>query len=669
MGKSILLIALLAGGFTQSARAQQDPTNGQPLSMMPIEALMELRVTSVSRKSEPLASAAAPIHVITQEEIRRSGMSSIPELLRMVPGLEVAQMDASTWAISSRGFNGQYAGLLLVLVDGRTVYTPTSNGVYWDVQDALLEDIDRIEVIRGPGAVLWGLNAVNGVINIVTRPASATQGGLLTASIGNQQRPDAGMRYGGRAGDAGFYRVFVRYFDRQAHLESTGLRSTDGWHALRAGFRADWDFSPRNSFTVLGGGYRGLEHHVENKILSLQPPLAQPLTVSERIAGGDLLTNWHHTFSDRSDLSAQTYFDYTERIDYARSDLRKTADFDLHHHIAVGTRHELTWGLRYRYAASHTSGSFLLSFDPRVSVNNTVGGFVQDEITLVPQRLRLVLGLRHDNDGDEGAEIQPDARLLWSPTARHSFWFGVSRPVGEPSLASRGIRFPQDVFAGPTGLPVAGTLLGNPDVEDISTLALQAGYRGEWTETLAVAVDGFHSTHKDFVSLDAGAPFLETSPPPAHLVLPIVFQNALEGDTHGLDLSVNWQAATRWKLVGSYSWLEMNLHHVLTGAAGAALTNGSSPQHQFQVRSYLDLPRNWEWDLSLYRVGRLPAIGVPAYTRLDTRIGYHLGERAEFSIVGQNLLRRRHPEFGPFAASILTTEVERSGYAKFTWTF
>lgn len=669
MRRKTLIVVLLAGSLASWAHPQQAPSNPQDLSSMSIEALMDLRVTSVSRKSEPLSRAAAAIHVITQEDIRRSGATSIPELLRMVPGLDVAQMDASTWAISARGFNGQYAGFLLVLIDGRTVYTLTSNGVYWDVQDTLLEDIDRIEVVRGPGAVLWGLNAVNGVINIITKPASGTQGALLTTSIGSQPTPDAAVRYGGKAGDTGHYRAFVRYFDRQPQATASGYRSSDGWHNLRVGFRADWELSARDSLTLLAGGYRGLERHLENKIISLQPPVAQVLTVRERIAGGDILTRWHHTFSDRSDLTLQTYFDYTARLDFTRALLDKTVDFDLQHHLTIKRRHDLVWGLRHRYTANHTSGSFLVSFDPRVHINNTVSAFVQDEISLVPERLRLVLGVRYDRIVAREIDFQPDGRLLWSPRSNHSLWIALSGPVTLPSIASEGIRISQTTFPGPGGTPAVVALIGNPDLEDIHAFSFQAGYRGQLRGAVALGVEGFYTRHKDALSIDSGASFLETDPAPAHLVLPLVFQDTLQGDTHGLELSGTWQANSRWKLITSYTWLNMDLYHVVTGSAGAAQTTGSSPQHQFQLRSYLSLPRSWEWDTFVYGVGRLPSLGVPAYLRLDTRLGWRLSERGEISLVGQNLLRGRHTEFGSLGASIETTQVKRSAHAKITWTF
>ena len=429
-----------------------------------------------------------------------------------------------------------------MLLDGRTVFTPTSNGVYWDVQDTLLEDIDRIEVIRGPGAVLWGLNAVNGVINIITKPASATQGGLVTARLGSHETPDVGLRYGGKAGDRGHYRAFARYFDRQPQATANGYRADDDWHNLRAGFRADWDLSARDTFTILGGGYSGAEGHTETKILSLQPPVTQPIAVRERIAGADALTRWQRNFSGGSNISLQAYFDYTDRSDYTRTQLRHTADLDFQHHIRAGSRNDITWGLRYRYTAQHTSGSFLVSFDPRVDVLNSFSYFAQDEITLVSERLRLIVGLRQDSDGDEGAEFQGDVRLHWSPNGHHSLWIGVTRPIGEPSLANRTLRLSTTAFPGTGGTPTVVVLTGNPDIEDSTALAFQGGYRAKLAETLAVSADGFYTRHKNVQTLDPGAAFVESDPAPPHVILPLIFQGALEGNTHGMELAATWQA-------------------------------------------------------------------------------------------------------------------------------
>jgi iron complex outermembrane receptor protein len=588
----------------------------------------------------------------------------------MVPGLDVAQMVASTWAISVRGFNTQYANFMLVLVDGRPVYDPTFNGVYWNVQDTLLEDIDRIEVICGPGAALWGQNAVNGVINITTKKASETQGGLVTVAAGNLQTPDVAARYGGKAGSKGHYRIFGKYIDRQEGDLASGASASDGWHNLRMGFRGDWTPSEHDSLTVQGDGYQGLERHLQNEIVSLLPPVQQEVLNLVHIAGADILTRWRRVVSDRSDIALQAYYDYTDRRDTVHAELRNTADLDFQHHIAIKSRHDLIWGVALRYTTDHTSGSFNLSFNPPVDRNTTYSVFAQDEITLLPNRLRFVLGARFTHDDYTGSEIQPDGRLLWTPHPDHSFWLAISRPISEPAFSSKSIRFPQSVSLGPGGVPLVAAVLGSPDVGDNDTLSFQTGYRGQLGKKLSLSAAGFYSRYKGVRSTTPGAPFLETDPLPVHFVLPLYIQSGIGGETRGLELSGTWQAGTRWRLAASYTLLLMSFHDALTGnAASAAITAGTSPRNQFQAHSYVDLPRHWEWDSFLYAVGKLPTDNIPAYVRLDTRVGWRFAESASISLVGQNLLQPRHFEFGPSIGNVHTTQVRRSAYAKFTWTF
>jgi iron complex outermembrane receptor protein len=663
MRRVILLLTLVTWSWL-SAGAQQSGSASQDLSAMSIEALMNVQVTSVSRKSEPLSRAAAAITVITQEDIRRSGATSIPDLLRMVPGLDVAQMDSSTWAISARGFNTQYATYMLVLVDGRTVYDPTFNGVRWDAQDTILEDIDHIEVICGPGTALWGQNAVNGVISITTKKASQTQGGLVTVAAGNLQTPETAVRYGGEAGSKGHYRIFGKYFDRQEQDLASGAPASDGWASRRIGFRGDWDLTKRDSLTILGGGYEDVEHHLENVIISLVPPVQEVITVPTHSNGADFLVKWQRTFSDRSDMALQAYHNHTDTRDITYGERRNTSDIDFQHHVAIKSRHDLVWGLGLRYTVDDTSGSFQTSFSPRVDHNATFSLFAQHEIVLLPNRVRLVWGARFTQDNYVGAEIQPDARLLWTPSLNHSFWLAISNPTSEPSFFSKSVRFSQMVFTGPGGVPGVAVVLGSPDFRGKNALALQAGYRGKLGQRLSVSAAGFYSRYDGLLSTSPGAPFLETDPAPPHLVVPIFLQSATPGETHGLETTGTWQVSSRWRLAASYGLFLIGLRGNLP-----ATSTGTSPQNQFQIHSYLNLPRNWEWDAFVYETGKLATDNIPAYTRVDTRVGWRFAESASLSLVGQNLLQPRHFEFGTSSGNINTTQVRRSGYAKLTWTF
>jgi iron complex outermembrane recepter protein len=667
MHKRMLLAALLAGSWLPASQAQQTPKHLRDLSAMTIEALMNLQVTSVSRKPEPLSRAAAAVYVITRDDIRRSTATSIPELLRMVPGLEVAQMDASTWAISARGFNTQYASYMLVLVDGRVVFDPSFNGVYWSVQDTLLEDIDRIEVICGPGAALWGQNAVNGVISITTTRASESQGGLLTVVAGNQETPDVGMRYGGKAGAKGHYRVFSKYSDRQEEDLSSGLPAGDGWHSLRTGFRSDWDLSDRDSLVVQGDGYRSLERHRQNQIVSILPPVQQEVINRLEIAGGDAMVHWHRTISDHSDLTLYGYYDYTYRRDQVHAELRHTGDIDFQHHIAFGGRHDLLWGVGWRHSADYTSGSLVLSFNPRVDTTTIWSAFAQDQVALWPDRLYFMLGARLSGD-EEGTDVLPDARVLWTPRQHHAFWLAVSRTIGDRSFASRAVRSWQSVSPGPAGVPIVATVLGGFGSADSHALSLQSGYRAELGNKISVSAAGFYTRHDHAPLGSPGALYLESDPAPAHLIAPILLQNSFNAETRGLELSWTWQVNSRWRLSAADSLLFVNPHAVKS-VANLSFSEGSNPQNQFQARSYLNLPRSWEWDLAAYYVGNLPTDGIPAYLRCDTRVGWQASEHLSLSLVGQNLLQPRHAEFGSSASNIFANQIRRSGYAKLTWSF
>ena len=356
-----------------------------------LEQLMDAEVTSVSKKQERLLNAASAIYVITQEDIRRSGFTSIPEALRMVPGVDVARIDGNKWAISIRGFNGQFSNKLLVLIDGRTVYTTTFSGVFWDIQDTLLEDVDRIEVIRGPGATLWGANAVNGVINIITKTASDTQGALVTAGGGTEEHVFTGVRYGGMLGRDATYRVYGKYFDRSPMVDSQGNPADDGWDQGRGGFRLDWQAVPRGHLMVQGDFYDGGANQT-----ALMPILTPPYQISEggsiHVRGGDILGRWTYAFSDRSDVAVQAYYDRDDRNAPEVDQTVQTGDLDLQHHFRLGSSHDVVWGLGYRVIQDEATNAAIVSLIPNRRTYQLFSAFVQDEVPLIAQRLRLTVG-------------------------------------------------------------------------------------------------------------------------------------------------------------------------------------------------------------------------------------------------------------------------------------
>ena len=665
---SLFLCASLLLSLTASAQTQKTTPD---LGETSLEALMNMEVTSASKKQEKLSQTAAAIYLITQEGIRRSGATSIPEVLRMVPGLDVAHIDANKWAISARGFNEQFADKMLVLIDGRRVYTPLFSGVYWDVQDSLLEDIDRIEVIRGPGATLWGANAVNGVINIITKQAKDTQGTLVTAGGGNQERGFGAVRYGGKLGDRGHYRFFAKYFNRDAFDQSPGDDAVDGWNILREGFRTDWKVTDQDSLSVQGDFYNGSAGVTVPGVVSLSPPTTGSLDDRTHLVGGNLLGRWHRAFSDRSDTTLQMYYDRANRRDILLGEVRHTIDLDFDHHLAVGNRHDILWGIGYRFTADRTTGSLTFSFNPSSRGDNLYSAFVQDEINLVPARLRLTLGTKLEHNNYSGLEIQPNIRLLWTPHPHHAVWAAVSRAIETPSREEANARINKAAFVRADGTTRLVSEFGNPRLPAEAVLANEFGYRAQLSRRLSLDLATFYNVYANLHTDERGVPFFEDSPPPRHRVLPIFLANNMHGETHGMEIAPKWNVTGRWTLSTGYTQLQTHLH-VDPSSKDSSLPKeeaGSSPRHQLHLRSYLNLPHDLEFDTAVYYVSHLSNFGVPAYTRLDCRLGWRPTESVEITIAGQNLLDKRHPEFGSTRQFANATLVKRSVYGKLTWRF
>ena len=647
------------------------PASTRELIRLDIEQLMEMEVTSVAKKPQKFSQAAAAIFVITAEDLRRSGATSIPEALRMVPGVEVARIDANKWAITSRGFNDRFADKLLVLLDGRTIYDPLFSGVYWDVQDTLLEDIDRIEVIRGPGGALWGANAVNGVINIVTKEAKNTQGMLVTAGAGTEEQGFGGMRYGGRMGERGHYRIYAKYVDRDEGEDPSGNDASDDWRQWRTGFRLDQE-RERDLFTLQGDLYYGKSGQTLTSAM-LTPPFAQTFDHDVKVGGGNVLGRWRHIVSTSSDMTMQLYYDRTEREDdrpdgtvFSRD--RDTIDLDFQHRFPWRERQELIWGLGYRFTWDDLGGISTISFNPDRREDHLLSAFFQDEIALLPDKLVLFLGSKFEHNDYTGLEVQPSVRVRWSPNPRHTFWAAVSRAVHTPSRTNDDVRINFAVFPGQSGLTELA-ILGDRDVDSEELWAFEAGYRSSLTQKISLDAAAFYNEYDRLITTRPGTPFIETTPAPAHLVIPSVFSNDMDGETYGAEVAVNWKPTNGWAWSIAYSYLQLHLQGQTSSIdAQAEGIEGSSPHHQVKLRSLLDLPRHLEFDTSLYFVDNLPGQDIPGYIRLDTRLGWNPTEEVEVSIALQNLLDDRHPEFGD-ASGVRATEVEHSLYGKVTWQF
>ncbi len=647
----------IATCVTYAQPASPFDSSPQAYKSLSLEDLMNLPVTSVSRQPEPYSVAPAALQVVTGDEIRRYGASSFPEALRLADNLDVAQVSSSSWAISSRGFNSSVGNKLLVLMDGRTIYTPLLSGVIWANQDYLLQDIDRIEVISGPGGTLWGANAVNGVINIVSKNARDTQGFYGEVGGGSWLHDFVGLRYGGTITTNVFYRAYVKYFERGPLEYADGASAHDPWNRGQGGFRIDDERSSVSKFTLHGDFYAG-----DTSIV----PAGQgtPQAVGNA-SGGNLLGRWTRTLAEESDMSLQTYYDHTHLgvpfpasgsvpSGIFRDDL-DTFDIDFQHRIPIGDRNRVIWGAGYRFINDNSTEAPLVAFFPAVFNQNIFSFFVQDEIKL-HENLFFTLGTKLEHNDYTGFEVEPSGRIEWHVHEKHMIWGAISRAVRTPS------RFDRDIFE---PAPEFGNVLGtsNSNFRSEFVLVYELGYRAELTKRVSGSLSLFFNNYEDLrtIGTTSGG-------------LPLVFQNNLHGYTYGLELSSDYQVLDWWRLHLGYDLLEEHLR-VKNGEfdVNNGLNETADPKNQLFLRSSMDLPYNIEFNTALRLIGAVhndsgPTVGtVPSYVELDARIAWHATKHLELSIVGENLLHQRHPEAG-FPGPAQEWAI-RSAYGKLAYQF
>ena len=640
------------------------------LSQLSIEDLMNIKVTSVSKKEQSLSRTASAIFVITPDAIRDSGATNIPDLLRMVPGVDVAQIDANSWACSVRGLNGRFSHELLVLVDGRNVYNPTFGGALWDVLDLPLEDIERIEVIRGPGGTVWGANAVNGVINIITRRAAETKGGMAAGGGGNLDQGSGTLQYGGGLGQSTDYRIFSKYFNKDHLPGRSGADGGDGWHVLRGGFRTDSRLSAKDTLMVQGDLYTGEEG---SPMLFLPFVLSPGLQNIERIvslSGGSFQSAWNHVYSARSDTVVQASFARYERADTI-TEQRNTVAVDFQHHFAWGNRQDIVWGGGYTDTDAHAQGSFTVSFNPADRRMQLFGTFFQDEVALLPDKLYLTLGTKLEHNYYTGLHLMPSARVSWTPSTRYMFWAAVSQAARTPADSDTAVRANVAGFPGPDGTPVLMAFVGNPHFKNEGLIAYELGCRAKLSPHISMDLAAYYSDYNHHQTREPAAPFFEATPSPPHLVEPVTFENLMHGEAHGFEMAVNWKATERWTLSSGYAFEQMHMHLSPTSQDTVSVrqAEASSPVHSAQLQSHLDLVHGIGWDASAYFVDRLRSGHIPAYTRLDTGLTWRWTEGLAMSVVGQNLVKDRHLEFLDDSETLRSTLIKRSAYLKLTWQF
>ena len=615
------------------AQPQEDFPSPSELKKLSIEELMGIEVTSVSRYPEKLSETASAIQIITQEDIHRFGATRLPEALRLASNLQIAQIDQAQWSISARGFNAPLANKLLVLIDGRAVYSPLFAGVFWDIQDVFLEDVERIEVISGPGGTLWGANAVNGVINIITKSAKDTQGVLLEGGGGTELHGYGGARYGGSIASDLHFRVYGKYSSRDGMVLSDGQDVDDNWHMGQGGFRLDWEASDANLLTLQGDLYKS------------RVPVAG---ASDRITnGGNVIGRWTHTISEASDFELQLYFDQVHRnFPGSYDDVLNTYDMDFQHRFPIGERNKIVWGAGYRLAEDDF-GPGTVALVPRRLSLQTFSLFAQDEIALKKDKLHLTLGTKVQHNNYTGFEFQPNVRMSWKLREQQTLWAAVSRAVRMPSRLDRDLIIPPNYA-------------GGPDFVSEELLAYELGYRIQPHERLALSLATFYHDYDEIRSVEQANPPMPT---------PLVIGNEQEGESYGAELTAHYQVMDTWRLRAGYTALQVDIRSKLGSTDNTSGANeAADSEHYFSLRSSLELPGNFEFAPMFRYVSRVtnPIVPVPGYSELDVRLAWRPMPKLELSVLGQNLLHDRHPEFGDPATR---QEVERSIYGKILWKF
>jgi iron complex outermembrane receptor protein len=642
------------------------------LTDMSLEDLMNVQVISVSKTRESIADAPAAVTVIDQDMIARSGFSTIPDLLRLAPGMDVARINSQTWAISSRGRNDTFADDLLVIQDGRTVYSPSFSGVHWNSVDYILQDLDRIEVINGPGATLWGSNAVNGVINITSKDSRDTQGWLVSG-LGSNDDSSLSARYGGMISSDTSYRVYFKEKYDQGFPADAGtpqsVAQADSWYSQRGGFRIDKHASDSDSFT-LQGELGNDQLRVPDGVPTLVSPYVRSSVYNGFETAGNVLGRWNHKVDDTSDFSLQLYYDYFKNDPGTLSDTTNTVDIDFHDRFKLGQRNEVIWGAGYRFYRIEAPPFATVYWTPESQERNLFNFFVQDTYAIVPDHLHLTVGSKLEHNDYTGFELEPSSRLLWTPDNRNSIWGAISRATRSAATLDNSINLTSAVVPVPVGggvtVPGEEIIRGNPGFTSETEWAYELGYRLQATKSLSVDTRCFYSNYAHEQSIEPGR-----ITPGDPVVIPATFGNGAEGDTYGGEISANLRVTENWRLSASYSLVRATFF-MAPGSRGTVFPLGaaqSAPQHQAQLHSYLDITRNLQFNAALYFASSVGEFNVPAYVSTDLNVTWEPAAGLQVSAGVQNLIDNQHPEFGTTANQGYADQVPRTVYAQLTYRF
>jgi iron complex outermembrane receptor protein len=664
--RAILTVVVVLAGLVNHSLANPGKTqaNDEPLTQLSLAELGNVVVTTTSKEPEEVWKTPAAVFVLTEEDIRRSGATSIPEALRLVPGVQVSRIDEDHWAVGIRGFADQFSKSILVLMDGRSLYTPLFAGVYWALQDTMLEDVERIEVIRGPGATIWGANAVNGVINIITKSARDTHGGLASVGGGGVDQAMVGARYGSEKGKNFDYRLYGKGFVRGTgfHPDHQGY---DTWRNGQVGFRTDWDITNSDLLTIQGDAYKGGVGETV-QFGSFNPPAQITSNQAVAVSGGNLLARWRHDLHKGSDIQVQAYYDRTFALAPHYQETRNTLDLDFLHHLTLPWRQNFIWGMGVRLSPSDFVQTVAtLDLTPHHIANNVYSGFVQDTIALIPNKFSVTIGSKLEHNNYTGFEVQPSVRGSWTISSRQMFWAAVSQAVRTPSRIEEDFELTDFLIANPL---IYLKIDGNKKLSSERLLGYEAGYRTRIASQFYVDVAVFYNHYDNLVDLGPQTVTVDSTPPPPHYTVHFPWANGIQGSTEGFEIAPDWRPSRWWQAKAAYSYLNMNLKNKPGNVDTGTVTNDetSSPHNQIAVESRFNLAKGFEFDQTYRYVSALPAQLVSSYSTGDAHLAWRATRHFEFAVFGENLFQPQHAEFGH--STELNVGIKRSIYAKITWT-
>lgn len=673
----LCIITLTSIHFSPLLNAKHNPNiiHIHELTELSLKDLLTVKVTSASKRSQPLSHVAAAAFVISNEDIKHAGATTIPDILKMAPGIQVAKVDANKWGISSRGFNGRLSNKLLVLIDGRSVYTPLFSGVYWDAKDTFIEDIDRIEVIRGPGATLWGANAVNGIINIITKSTSQTQDGFIEIGGGHEEKKFGNVRFGGRFSPKTHYRTYFKYFNRDGSIDPQGHDIADDWDMARAGFRIDH----QKKFTLQGDIYDGTENE-RITVFSNQPnPMVNTVNAIQNVSGGNLLFNQQGKIFSQSDWELKTYYDYTKRQGIQFQAIKDTfdAEFQIHYPFK---QHDTLWGIGYRYTKNDIENSASISFNNNHQDDEVFNAFIQDDIAIIKNKWYFIIGSKFEKNNFSGYEIQPNIRLLWTPNRKQSIWGSISKAARTPSLGEKGAQIVNVNTFTVNPSPVAPFYTaikadGHFNSEDL--IAYELGYRWQASKKLLFDFAAFYNKYDHLQTTTTGTPMCEpagntisaatqclTITGGQSIVIPIGLANDGNGISTGFELTADWTHSSKWHLKMAYSYLDIE----------AASIDDRNPKHQLSIRSHYQFPST-TLNIWIRYVDQInfdntltDKISIDPYATLDINLRWQVNTIMAASLTAQNLFEN-HQEFISELGDIPSAQVEPSLFAKISWTF